>query len=159
MATFTPKQFMNHISSIAHSFPSEISDALVDASVAAEDHFDESFDNEGFTDGGHINPWKPNAKSTVFGKGHDTILKGRTGDLRKSQNKRMLSPSGGYRGARIEYKVSYADLQNNGGVNKQGYSIPARKFIGNSKVLNGMIRSIFGRRVSRIFGISYTKGR
>tara|TARA_R110002167_G_scaffold28586_1_gene95909 strand:- start:136 stop:612 length:477 start_codon:yes stop_codon:yes gene_type:complete len=158
MANFTPKQFIKHIRSIANSFIADANDALMDAAIAAEEHFDESFDNEGFNDGGHVEGWTPLAPSTIEGKGHDTILKN-TGKLRRSRSKRIMPPSSGGRIARISYSRPYARLQNRGGKNKEGYTVPARKFIGTSRVLNGRIRSILKNRINRLFNKNFSIGR
>ena len=158
MATFTPKKFIAHIHSIANSFNADVNDALMDSAIAAEDHFDETFDDEGFNDGGFVEPWAPLKPSTIEGKGHDKILKN-TGKLRRSRTKRILPPSSGGRIARVSYNTSYAKLHNRGGKNKQGYNIPARKFIGTSKVLNGRIRSILKNRINRLFNKNFSIGR
>ena len=90
MAKMTPKQFKSQARSLANSFHSTITEAIMQSAIVAEQHFDENFENQGFKDNGRVNKWKPNKLSTIKNKGHDTILKGITGNLRRSQKRILL---------------------------------------------------------------------
>lgn len=157
MAKLTPQQFMHQAQSMARSFPSTVTDAVMLSARAAEEHFDESFDKEGFKDNGRVKKWKPLRASTIKRKGHDRILH-RTGKLRKSQN-RILYSSGGKQGARITYGAKYAALQNDGFIHKNGKKVAARKFIGGSGVLNRKIRKVFLAKMKQHFTTRYYIGR
>ena len=160
MAVYTPKQFVKQVSSIRSSFSSQIQDALEYSLMIANEQFDENFDNEGFTDM-HHQPWNTNHPQTIKDKGHDTILKGKTGKLRRSQDNRLFR-TGGYRAARVFYKVigkdgkDYAHKMNFGFINQNGSYVPKRKFIGRSKKLDARVRSVFVSAVKKAFNTNYT---
>lgn len=160
MATYSPKQFMNQVSSIVNSFKAEMTVALEVAVFAAEEHFDDSFKNQGFTDS-TLKPWAPNAANTVERKGHDTILHN-TGKLRDSRQ-RSVGNIGGNKIGSVWYKamdhnVDYAYKNNNGFTNDFG-KVPARKFLGKSKKLDARIKGIFRDRIRMIFNRNWTIGR
>tara|TARA_R110000765_G_scaffold96266_1_gene181081 strand:- start:31341 stop:31835 length:495 start_codon:yes stop_codon:yes gene_type:complete len=164
MATFTPKQFMNQVSSLSRSFKGEVTRALEDATLVAEEFFDENFDNQGFTDETN-EPWVPNTPDTIRRKGHSKILKGKTGKLRRDR-KSAIGTQGGYQVGSVWYKAlskkgrDYAEPTNIGFINAlTGNKVPARKFIGKSTKLNRKLKKVFGARLARSFGINYTIGR
>lgn len=158
MANYRPKQFAQHLRSLAKSFVSDMNDALMDSAIEAQNHFDESFENEGFNDGGHVEPWEPLSKRRISEKGHDRILKD-TGRLKRARKRRILPPSNGDRIARISYHRQYAALMNYGGLNEEDRHVPARKFIGRSRVLNRRIKGILTTRINRLFNKNFSIGR
>jgi len=153
----TPKQFRYQAESLARNLSATVTDAVMLSALAAEEHFDSSFDNEGFTNYKKVDKWKSLATTTVRRKGHDRILHN-TGKLRKSQ-KRLMVSSGGRQGARVKYAAPYAHLQNNGFVNKDGKQIVARKFIGGSSYLNRKTKNIITERLRIHFTTRYYIGR
>lgn len=153
MAKMTPKQFKSQARSLANSFHSTITEAIMQSAIVAEQHFDENFENQGFKDNGRVNKWKPNKPSTIKNKGHDTILKGITGNLRRSQ-KRILFNAAGRQGARITYGERYAEWMNSG-----TDTAPARKFIGHSASLNRKVSKAILSKLRKHFTTKYYIGR
>ena len=153
----TPRQFKHQAESLARNFSATVTDSVILSALAAEEHFDQSFDNEGFTNFKKVEKWKPLAAATVRRKRHDRILHN-TGNLRKSQ-KRLMVSAGGRQGVRIKYTAPYAHLQNDGFVNKNGKKIVARKFIGGSSYLNRKTKKIITERLRVHFTTRYYIGR
>lgn len=171
MAKFTPKQWVQQCYSIARAFPSAVTDGLMDSAIVAENHFDDNFEKGGFQ-GDSFNRWEPNSPATVRYKGHSKVLKGKTGNLRRSK-KTIMGNLDGNRSASIWYSaigkngVDYAPLMQNGFKNPPEPTeniapeaiIPARPFIGGSKKLDGRIKKTLYSRVGRVFNRNYTIGR
>lgn len=158
MARMTPKQFKSQARSLANSFHSTITEAIMESAIVAEQHFDDSFENEGFKDNGKVKKWKPNSPETIRRKGHNTVLKGKTGKLRKSQ-KRTLFQAQGRQGARITYGERYAAWMNDGFTNLSGIKVPSRKFIGISGSLNRKVSKAILGKMRKHFTTKYYIGK
>lgn len=126
----------------------------------AVNHFKESFNNEGFTDESH-NPWKEverrKPESPWFGHSGQTgkfslertgasILNGETGLLKNSLRYTYLPD-----GVRVSNSAPYAAVHQYGlpakVYGKKPFTMPARPFIGRSKVLKRNIEDKLRREI------------
>lgn len=139
---FTPDQFVNHLMEVSeevrdlieHNLPSVLG-------VEARNHFQDNFQNEGFTDRAN-DPWEevkrrldPRIKGA---RATRKILTGDTGDLGESIDFEL---SGAGKVTIYSDKV-YADAHNEGTANagrNRDVTIPQRKFMGESEALNNKV--------------------
>ena len=158
MATYKPKQFIQQIDSIANSFMSAIKEELMDMGLAAEKHFDGSFENEGFTNtDGRVEGWEELSSRRIMEKDPSKKILEDTGKLRASKS---LSYGGGT--GILKATISYSGLgarNNHGFMNEEGFQVPKRKFIGTSYSLNMNMLNMLEARIKRVFGTNYTVGR
>lgn len=135
--------------------------------VEGLNHFEESFDNEGFTDE-TLEKWEP--RKTTDTRGRDitryrTDRVGKAGELnrygRKNQGRAILTghDTGGnklrnsLRGDKIAGGVEFATDKDYAEVHNEGSDImPKRQFIGESKVLTNKILNKADKRLDQIFG-------
>ena len=165
----TPKQFKQQTRTMAVELPSAVVSALTDASVIAEQEFDNNFRAQGFY-GDNFEPWAENSDFTKAKKGHGKILH-ETGALRRSRRKFFGNFAGG-RVASIVYGafgkngVNYASLMQEGFTTSdkektwvKNAPVPARPFAKRSTRLDGRIMQSLYVKISRVFKTNYTVGR
>ncbi len=97
--------------------------------------------------------WKDRVKTYLKLYNNGYILKGITGNLRRSQ-KRILFNAAGRQGARITYGERYAEWMNSG-----TDTAPARKFIGHSASLNRKVSKAILSKLRKHFTTKYYIGR
>tara|TARA_R110000765_G_scaffold28058_3_gene67936 strand:+ start:33 stop:521 length:489 start_codon:yes stop_codon:yes gene_type:complete len=161
MAIFTPKQFIKQIDSIANNFMTAMKDELMDMGIAAEKHFDKSFDNEGFTDK-VLQKWVPLSRRRLNEKTAGNKILTDRGELRGS--KTLSYGSTGTLTATISYgggggSIASSARNNHGFINGEGYSVPKRQFIGKSFILNLRLLRMLDERIRTVFDTNYTVGR
>jgi len=124
------------IKNLKEAAQSAYREIMVTAEVEAENHFKESFDNEGFTNK-NLEKWQP-VKRKKGGK----ILTG-TGTLADT-----LDVKGSNGVLKVTSPTAYAQVHNEGGnAGRNGSAkIPKRQFIGPSEKLN----ETFGKETERI---------
>ncbi|MBB4117874.1 hypothetical protein GGR32_000146 [Mesonia hippocampi] len=160
------KDFTHHIKRQALELEQFIKDDLLDIiEVEGLEHFEESFDNEGFTDE-HLEKWK--ARKVEDKRGRDitryrTNRVGRAGELNQygRQNEGRAILTGHDSGDKLRHslksrKISkgvefssdkeYAEVHNEGDDNHE-----QRQFIGHSKVLDAKIFRQVDKRLDNIF--------
>lgn len=162
MTTFSPKQFIKQVDSIAHNFTTAMKDELMDMGLAAEKHFDKSFEDEGFTDT-KLEKWVPLSRRRLNEKPAGNKILTDRGELRAS--KKLSYGGTGTLLASIIYgsgaggSVASSARNNHGFINGEGHSVPKRQFIGKSFVLDTKMLKMLEERIKRVFNTNYTTGR
>lgn len=137
----TPKEFTIRLQQINAETEQAINDDLpVIAGKIAVDHFKENFENESFDD----EPWQEvkRREGERTGRARDTrkILTGETGDLGESPQYEKTAAAE----VTISSDLEYADAHNEGCTDagrNRNVTIPQRKFIGESEVVNEEIEN------------------
>jgi phage gpG-like protein len=114
-----------------------LSDIPEDVATIAEDHFLESYHNEGFTDK-KLTKWRE--RKNDDGRGRRLLVK--SGDLRRSVEAEVVSKEH----VRITANTPYAERHNEG----LG-GMPERKFIGESEALNEKIKEHIQEEILKAF--------
>ena len=127
--------FGKHLAQIEEAIP----EMITEMAAEAIEHFDDSFSNKGFTDGG-LKKWKP-----VFNKDGSVKEKPlvKTGNLRGSIKSEERDDS-----ATIYSDVEYAEYHNEGG-DVDGRP-PQRQFMGASQELDDKSIDIIKDKLNRI---------
>lgn len=160
-------QFDDDIKRQVRELTEFMNDDLLDIiEVEGLNHFEESFDNEGFTDGG-LKKWKP--RKTKDKKGRDitryrTNKVGKPGELnsygRKNKGRAILTGhnTGGnklrnsLKGKKISGGVEFSTDKEYAEVHNEGNeTTPKRQFIGKSKTLDEKILKKVDKTLDKIF--------
>lgn len=156
MSKFTPQQFIRQASGMKSQFIENCNKIIMDITREAENHFDSSFENEGFTDNS-FEAWAPNAESTIIKKGASKKILEDKGELRKSRDSK-IGGTIGHLYSKVWYKAirkrknstfDYASAMNKGFTHGSGglsKRIPARKYLGSSKELTNNMKTIVKAR-------------
>ena len=141
------------------NFKAQSTVILTQAANEAVNFFKDNFKRQGFLDRG-LDKWKPRKKVKKKGKFVDNdpgrgILIGKgSGKLKRSIARTALSSKRAIIGVRGKVTPKYASVHNFGlrsGRPKGGsFTMPQRKFMGESHVLNKKISRLIERRVKKI---------
>jgi phage gpG-like protein len=131
----------DYFKKLAASLP-ELKRKLLDVvEVEAENHNMRNFENEGFY-GNSFQPWKERKDKT-----NDRKILIHTGDLKKAATTAQRSSGG------IAFVMNqpYARVHNEGlkAGRGKGFTMPQRQFIGESRILDDLIRRKFGTVINR----------
>lgn len=161
----TPEQFQQRLSAVAKELKTFLDDVAPEiAGNEAVSHFRENFDKEGFVDGGlHRWPEVERRKKDSPWYGFSPTAKGRFSPTRAKD--RILHNTGELRDS-IDYKVTgkrqvtissdkpYARVHNEGGTakifGKKAFTMPRRRFIGDSRELNERIVKELEQEIGKI---------
>lgn len=136
---------------------------LIDVALTvANNHFTQSFRDQGFTDAG-FTPWKQRKdKSDKYKRGRQRDASGGTvslnlgrailvksGALRRSLRKKRLTAFSGT----ISSPLVYAKVHNEGlrAGRGSGFKMPKRQFVGNSAKMVRKIENALAQKIDRIF--------
>jgi phage gpG-like protein len=127
--------------------------------IEAVNHYQEGFQNEGFTDKA-LDRWVEVKRRQGKGKGADAgrkILTGRTGALHDSieykvePGKVIVSANPANAGAGVNYAAVHNFGVNNAG-RRRNTTIPKRQFIGESQALNKKIQNAIEEHLKKVIG-------